>query len=53
VSQLHGFAAGHRSKASPELIDAMGKLSSDDVLAVADFLSRLPQSAGAAYGEAP
>lgn len=51
VGQLHGFAAGHRSKADPAVIDAVSKLDPDDMKAVADFMSRLPQSADARYGE--
>lgn len=50
VKQLQGFAAGHRSSASPQLIEAMGRLAPNDILAVADFLSRLPQSADPRYG---
>lgn len=45
VGQLKGFAAGHRSKADPQVIDAVGRLRPNDVSAVADFMSRLPQSA--------
>jgi cytochrome c553 len=45
VRQLKGFAAGHRSKAEPAVIDAVSKLSADDISAVADFMSRLPESA--------
>lgn len=51
VGQLKGFAAGHRSKADPIVIDAMSKLAPDDISAVADFMSRLPQSADVHYGE--
>jgi cytochrome c553 len=50
VSQLKGFAAGHRPKAGPEVIDAVNKLSPNDVRAVADFMSRLPDSAEPQYG---
>jgi cytochrome c553 len=50
VSQLKGFATGHRSKANPEVIDAVSKLSFNDVRAVADFMSRLPDSADLEYG---
>ena len=51
VGQMNGFAAGHRSKADPAVIDAVSKLAPDDMKAVADFMSRLPQSADARYGE--
>jgi cytochrome c553 len=44
---MNGFAAGHRSKADPAVIDAVSKLAPDDMRAVADFMSRLPQSADA------
>jgi len=47
VDQMKGFAAGHRSKADPAVIDAVSKLAPDDMRAVADFMSRLPQSADA------
>jgi hypothetical protein len=48
---MNGFAAGHRSKADRAVIDAVGKLAPDDRRAVADFMSRLPESADARYGE--
>ena len=51
VGQMIGFAAGHRSKADPAVIDAVGKLAPEDMKAVADFMSRLPQSADERYGE--
>ncbi len=51
VDQLNGFAAGHRSKADPAVIEAVSKLAPDDRKAVADFMSRLPQSAAPRYGE--
>jgi cytochrome c553 len=51
VDQMKGCAAGHRSKASPAVIDAVSKLAPDDMRAVADFMSRLPESADARYGE--
>jgi cytochrome c553 len=50
VDQMNGFAAGHRSKADPAVIDAVSKLAPDDMRAVADFMSRLPESADARYG---
>ena len=52
VSQLKGFAAGHRSKAQPEVIDAVSKLTPNDVSAVADFMSRLPDNADLQDGAA-
>jgi cytochrome c553 len=51
VDQMKGFAAGHRSKADPAVIEVVGKLTPEDMRAVADFMSRLPQSADARYGE--
>ncbi len=51
VMQLRGFAAGHRWKADSELVKAMTELSADDISAVADFMSRLPQSADSHYGK--
>lgn len=53
VTQLRGFAAGHRSKSEPELNQAMAALSENDIDAVADFISRLPQSADSEYGKVP
>ena len=53
LAQLHGFAAGHRSKADPTVIEAVRQLSSQDMQAVADFLSRLPESADLNFGVAP
>jgi cytochrome c553 len=44
LAQLKGFVAGHRSRAEPALIGAVSKLSPDDMAAVADFMSRMPDS---------
>lgn len=51
VMQLRGFAAGHRLNSEPELAKAMTDLSSNDISAVADFISRLPESADSHYGK--
>jgi cytochrome c553 len=50
LSQLNGFAAGHRAKVDSHLIDAVRSLSADDRSAVADFMSRMPQSVDLHYG---
>jgi len=42
MDQLKGFAAGHRSRAPPELIRVVEALSPDDREAVSDFISRMP-----------
>jgi len=47
VAQLRGFAAGHRSSVNPGDIDAVAHLSPNDVRAVADFMSRMPENASA------
>ncbi|HMK87607.1 MAG TPA: c-type cytochrome [Steroidobacteraceae bacterium] len=53
LTQLEGFAAGHRSRAEPAAIDAVRRLSRDDIRAVADFISRMPASLDPSYGVAP
>ncbi len=49
--QLRGFAAGHRGAVDPSVTDAVTKLSSTEMAAVADYTSRLPDSAS--YLRAP
>jgi cytochrome c553 len=44
LTQLKGFVAGHRSRAEPAVIAAVSKLSPDAMAAVADFMSRMPDS---------
>jgi len=44
LAQLKGFVAGHRSRAEPAVIAAVSNLSPDDKAAVADFMSRMPDS---------
>ena len=53
LAQLKGFAAGHRSRVDTALIASMGRLSADDMRAVADFMSRMPQSIDSRYGVVP
>lgn len=48
--QIKGFAAGHRSNADPAVTEAMSRLRSDEMSAVADFISRMPDSADLGYG---
>ena len=50
LTQLNGFAVGHRAKVEAGLINAMSSLSADDMRAVADFMSRMPQSVDPHYG---
>jgi cytochrome c553 len=50
LTQLNGFAVGHRAKVEGELINAVNSLSADDMKAVADFMSRMPQSVDPHYG---
>jgi cytochrome c553 len=50
LTQLNGFAVGHRAKVESDLITAVRSLSADDVRAVADFMSRMPQSVDPHYG---
>jgi cytochrome c553 len=50
LTQLGGFAAGHRGKVESSLADAVGSLSRDDMRAVADFMSRMPESVDPHYG---
>ncbi|HTV95647.1 MAG TPA: c-type cytochrome [Steroidobacteraceae bacterium] len=45
VEQLRGFAAGHPPDIDPRVISAVSGLSANDRSAVADFISRLPESA--------
>ncbi len=44
ATQLEGFAAGHRSKVDTDLMTAVRALSARDLEALADFMSRMPQS---------
>lgn len=50
LTQLKGFASGHRARAERAVIDAVSRLSSNDMRAVADFISRLPESSDTRYG---
>ncbi len=50
LTQLRGFAAGHRGKVESSLAEAVGSLSRDDTRAVADFISRMPESVDPHYG---
>jgi cytochrome c553 len=50
LTQLKGFAAGHRSRAEGDLIAAVRSLSAGDMRAVADLISRMPQSIDPQYG---
>jgi cytochrome c553 len=50
LTQLKGFAAGHRSRAETNLIVLVRSLSADDMRAAADFMSRMPQSVDPHYG---
>jgi cytochrome c553 len=50
LSQLKGFKAGHRANADANVIRAIDGLSSDEMSAVADYISRLPESAQPGYG---
>lgn len=51
--QLKGFGAGHRTKADPEVIGAVSRLSANERRAVADYISRMPASVEASYGVVP
>lgn len=53
LTQLHGFAAGHRARVEPELIELMRALQANDQRAVADYVSRMPASVDSRYGVAP
>ncbi len=50
LNQLNGFAVGHRSKVDSGLLTAVRALSVDDRKAVADFMSRMPDSVDPHYG---
>jgi cytochrome c553 len=50
LTQLKGFAAGHRAQAEGNLIAVVSSLSANDMRAVADFMSRMPQSVDPHYG---
>ena len=50
LGQLNGFVMGHRAKVETDLITAVRSLSANDMKAVADFMSRMPQSADPRYG---
>jgi cytochrome c553 len=50
LNQLNGFAAGHRAKVESELLTAVRSLSANDMKAVADFISRMPESVDPHYG---
>jgi cytochrome c553 len=50
LTQLKGFAAGHRGKVESALMGAVASLSPNDISAVADFISRMPRSVDPHYG---
>jgi cytochrome c553 len=45
LTQLHGFAAGHRGNVEPPVISFVGGLSERETQAVADYISRLKSPA--------
>ena len=50
LTQLKGFAVGHRSRVEADLIAAVRSFSAEQMRAVADFMSRMPQSVDPHYG---
>lgn len=46
LTQLHGFAAGHRGTVEPPVLDFAGGLSPQELAAVADYVSRLSIAPG-------
>ena len=50
LNQLNGFAAGHRSKVDSDMLTAVRALAANDMKAVADFMSRMPESVDPRYG---
>jgi cytochrome c553 len=50
LNQLNGFAVGHRAEVESDLLTAVRALSADDMKAVADFMSRMPESVDPHYG---
>lgn len=50
LTQLNGFTVGHRAKVESDMINAVSSLSADDMRALADFMSRMPQSVDPHYG---
>lgn len=50
LNQLNGFAVGHRAKVESDLLTAVRSLSANDKEAVADFMSRMPESVDPNYG---
>jgi cytochrome c553 len=50
LNQLKGFAVGHRAKTESDVITAVRSLSANDMKAVADFISRMPESVDPRYG---
>ncbi len=50
LNQLNGFAVGHRAKVESDLLTAVRSLSADDMKAVADYMSRMPESVEPHYG---
>jgi cytochrome c553 len=50
LSQLNGFVVGHRTKVESDLLAAVRSLSTNDMKAVADYMSRMPESVDAHYG---
>jgi cytochrome c553 len=50
LDQLNGFAVGHRAKVENDLLTAVRSLSVNDMKALADYMSRMPESADPHYG---
>jgi cytochrome c553 len=50
VNRLRSFAFLHSAEDDPTLLNLVSGFSADDRRAVADFLSRLPESADPRYG---
>jgi cytochrome c553 len=50
LGQLNGFAVGHRAKVESDLITVVRSLSQNDAKALADYISRMPQSVDPHYG---
>jgi cytochrome c553 len=50
LGQLNGFAVGHRTKVESDLLAAVRSLSTNDTKAVADYMSRMPESVDPHYG---
>jgi cytochrome c553 len=50
LRQLNGFAVGHRGKVESDLVTTVRSLSPNDMKAVTDFISRMPESVDPRYG---